>query len=112
MASRAVARRARSRVALGLLAFVAVASAVVARRAAGARRAREIVALDRQRSALASERARLVSALRNEMSLGRMLPVVSQRLQMRVPGDAQVVRVPRPAAPKRRATGGAPEGDA
>jgi hypothetical protein len=100
MAKRAVARRARSRVALGLLGFLAVASAIVARRAAGARRARELVVLDRQRAALESERARLVSDIRSATSLGRMLPVVGSRLGMRMPADGQVIRLPRPVAPR------------
>ncbi|MGQ0766251.1 MAG: hypothetical protein ACT4OZ_11350 [Gemmatimonadota bacterium] len=100
MATRRVAaRRARSRIAVGLIAFLTVATIVIARRSSGVARARALHDLDRQRSSLESERARLVNEIRSATSLGRLLPVVSARLGMRVPADSQLVRLRRPAAP-------------
>lgn len=91
------AKRGRVQVALALLAFLVVASGVIARRSAGAAKARELLALDRTRATLESERVKLVNDIRNATSLVRLGPVVSQRLGLRTPPDAQVVRLPRPA---------------
>jgi hypothetical protein len=96
-ARRVAARRARSRIAVGLLAFLVVATGIIARRSSGVSRARALHALDQRRASLESERSRLVNEIRAASSLGRLLPVVSQRLGMRVPNDSQLVRLRRPS---------------
>jgi hypothetical protein len=96
-ARRVAARRARSRIALGLLAFLVVAAGVIARRSSGVARARALHAMDSRRSSLESEKTRLINEIRSASSLGRLLPVVSARLGMRMPGDSQVVRIRRAA---------------
>jgi hypothetical protein len=96
------ARRGRVQVALGLLAFLVVASGIIARRSAGAAKARELLALDRTRATLESERSKLVNDIRTVTSLSRLGPVVSQRLGLRVPADSQVVRLPKPPAREDR----------
>jgi cell division protein FtsL len=98
MAKRGVKRRrGRSQVALFLLGFLMVAGAVIARRSYGYARSRELVELETERSRLAADRSRLVTDIRNAMSLGRLAPIATQRLGMRVPSDSQVIRLPRPA---------------
>ncbi len=96
------ARQGRVQVALGLLAFLVVASGIIARRSAGAAKARELLALDRTRATLESERSKLVNDIRTVTSLSRLGPVVSQRLGLRVPADSQVVRLPKPPAREDR----------
>ena len=96
MAKRSVAQQTRARVALFLLVFFVVASAVIFRRSAGVTRGRALVQLDKQRLALESERAKLRTDIQSATSLARLLPVVQPRLGMHVPSDAQVVRLPRP----------------
>ncbi len=99
MAARRVTRRAsgRLRVALLLVGFVLVASAVIVRRTIGARHARDLLALNRTRASLIAERARLVSEIGVATSLARLEPLVAQRLGMHRPTDAQLVRIPREA---------------
>lgn len=88
--------RGRVQVALGLLAFLLVASGVIARRAAGAAKARQLLELDRTRSSLESERIKLVNDIRNATSFSRIAPLVSRRLGLRTPADSQIIRLPRP----------------
>lgn len=97
VARRGGARRGRVQVALGLLAFLVVASGVIARRSAGASKARVLLDLDRTRATLESERVKLVNDIRNATSLARLGPVVSRRLGLRTPADSQIVRLPKPA---------------
>lgn len=89
--------RGRSIVALGLLAFVLVAAAVIWRRTYGLARARELAVLDVRRRQLEAERAALQSAVRMAASRARIGPTAEQRLGMRVPSDTQVVILTRPA---------------
>jgi hypothetical protein len=96
VARRRGARRGRVQVALGLLAFLLVASGVIARRTAGAAKARELLALDRTRVTLEAERAKMVNDIRTASSLGRLGQVASQRLGLHIPADSQVVRLPKP----------------
>jgi cell division protein FtsL len=90
-------------IALALVSFVLVASAVVWRRSVGIAQAREITQLAKRRTQLVSERAALQSGVRMAASRGRIGPVAEQRLGMHVPTDTQVVLLPRrgmpPAAP-------------
>jgi hypothetical protein len=101
MAKRRVAgrRRGRVRVALGLVVFVLVASAVIARRSVGVARARTIHDLDRRRASLVAERARLVADIGNAQSLLRLQPLV-ERLGLRRPASNQVMQLPK--TPPRR----------
>ena len=101
--------RGRSIVAVGLLAFVLVAAAVVWRRTYGLARTRELQVLDVRRRQLEAERAALQSAVRMAASRGRIGTAAEQHLGMRVPSDTQVVIISRPAPrPKGR---GAEPGD-
>jgi hypothetical protein len=102
MAKRRVAPRARARVALALIGFVAVASVVIARRSVGATRARTLHDLDRQRSTLVSERAKLVADVGSAKSLSRLQPLVERRLGLRRPDPRQIFQLPKPA-PRRGA---------
>jgi hypothetical protein len=91
------AKRGRVQVAAGLLAFLVVASGIIARRSAGAAKARELLALDQTRATLEAERIKLVNDIRNATSLSRLGPAVSQRLGLRTPADSQIIRLPKPA---------------
>lgn len=94
--------------AIGLLAFLVVASGVIARRAAGAAKARELLELDRTRASLESERIKLVNDIRNATSFNRIGPLVSRRLGLRTPADSQVVRLPRTSTGGRDREGQTP----
>lgn len=100
MAKRRVAPRARARVALVLLGFVAVATVVIARRSVGASRARTLHELDAQRSTLVSERAKLVADVGSAKSLTRLQPLVERRLGLKRPDPRQIFQLPKPA-PRR-----------
>lgn len=79
----------RTRVALGLLLFVVVASLVVWRRALGASTERQIGALETERRSLASARALLENELRDATSRRRIVAEAERRLGMHVATDAQ-----------------------
>lgn len=98
MAARRVAGAGRRRlnVAIALVAFVLVASAVVVRRSIGAAHARDLLALNRSRAALVAERARLVGEIGTATSLSQLGPLVERRLGMHRPSDRQLVRLARP----------------
>ena len=89
-------------VALALVTFVLVGSAVVWRRTLGIAQARELRELSRERQQLLSERAALQGQVRVAASRAHILPVAQQRLGMRIPADTQVVLIQRPSP---RATG-------
>jgi hypothetical protein len=101
VARRRVAARGRTIVALALLGFVLIAAGVIWRRAAGFSRARELRALEQRRLQLESERAKLVSEIRDASSRGRLAPIVERRLNMHVPSDTQVVILPMPSPSSR-----------
>ena len=106
MAKRKVARgaraagpgRGRSIVALVLLGFVLVATGVIWRRSYGIARARELDALERERTSLEARKARLESEIRELSSRARLAPVAERRLGMRIPSDSQVVILRRPSS--------------
>jgi hypothetical protein len=81
-----------------LVSFVLVASAVIVRRSMGAGNARALVELNKKRSSLIAERARLVSEIGVATSLTQLEPVAA-RLGMRRPSDGQLIRIPRKGAP-------------
>jgi len=96
LAKRGVGIRGRSIFGMLLGAFIAVTLTVVWRRSLGISESRDIQQLERRKSDLEGERARLESALRDLTSRQRLGPVVEQRLGMHVPVGSQVVILPRP----------------
>jgi cell division protein FtsL len=91
--------RGRTRVAIGLVAFVLVAAAVIWRRSVGLREAAEVRRLDVQRATLDGEVTKLESTIRSLSSREKLGAVAEQRLHMRVPDDSQVIVLPSPNAP-------------
>lgn len=94
----------RSRIALGLLGFVLVATGVIARRTYGIGQARVLRDLERRREALDAERVKLESDIRDASSRARLAPIAEQRLNMHVPSPDQVIMLSRPTPTPRRAT--------
>jgi cell division protein FtsL len=90
--------RGRTRVALGLVVFVLVASAVIWRRSLGLREAEEVRQLDLRRAALDGEVTKLETTIRSLSSREHLGAVAEQRLHMRVPDDSQVIVLPTPHA--------------
>ncbi len=88
-------RSARSWVALALLGFVLIATGVIARRIVGIEQNRRIQQLLQQRAALDAQRLRLEGEIREQSSRARLVPLVEQRLNMRVPSPDQVIMLPR-----------------
>lgn len=99
MAKKGSGLRGRTWVAIGLVAFVLVAAAVVWRRSIGLREAAEVRRLDVQRAALDGEVTKLESTIRSLSSREKLGAVAEQRLRMRVPDDSQVIVLPSPNAP-------------
>ena len=86
--------RGRSIVAMLLIGFVIVATAVIWRRGDGVARAEEMRTLMRQRNQLQAERTSLerrIGELTGRAALGS---VAEHRLDMHVPADSQVVVLP------------------
>lgn len=75
----------------GLLGFVIVSAAVIARRSYGHREGTSITALERRKANLESERVRLDQEIRTASSRARLVPIAEQRLGMRMPNEAQIV---------------------
>ena len=91
MAKRGLGLRGRWLVAGILVAFVAIAAAVITRRSYGVAQASEIKTLLGRRASLESDRAQLDAAIREAASRPRLMPVVERRLGMHVPSESQVV---------------------
>ena len=83
--------RGRSRIALGLLGFLLVATGVIWRRSVGISAARELQVLEERRFELRARSTSLENEIREAASRARLVPIVEQRLQMRTPSDSQVV---------------------
>jgi cell division protein FtsL len=81
-----------------LVGFVLVAVGVIWRRSFGFSREREISALERRRTQLEGERARLELEIRDLSSRARLASIAEQRLGMRVPSDSQVIDIRRTSA--------------
>jgi len=75
----------------GLVGFVLISAAVVARRSYGHREGTSITALQRQQAELESERTRLAQLIREGSSRSRILPIAEQRLGMHPPRETQIV---------------------
>jgi cell division protein FtsL len=86
--------RGRAIIATLLVGFVLVASAVIWRRSYGVQLARDLADLDRRRTQLEGERARLRSLIRDESSRSQLAPA-AERFGMKVPSDKQVRILPR-----------------
>ena len=81
-----------------LVAFVAVAAAVIWRRSYAYAQDRAMRDLASRRAQLLAERTRLQGDIRELSSRARLQPIAERRLRMRVPSDSQVVSLPRAAA--------------
>jgi hypothetical protein len=101
MAKRRVGPRGRTRVALGLAAFLVVTSSVIWRRSHGNAEARRLHALGTEAAALDAQRAELENAVRRAASQVQLAPL-AQRLGMRTPNDSQVIWLPAPDPRERR----------
>jgi cell division protein FtsL len=86
--------RGRTRVALGLVVFLLVATAVIWRRSIGLREAAEVRKLDVQRAALDGQVSQLETKIRELSSREKLGAIAEQRLHMRVPDDSQVIVLP------------------
>jgi hypothetical protein len=84
----------RGAITLLLIAFVAVAAAVVWRRSYGVAQSRVVTSLVEERRQLVAERARLERDIREASSRGR-LQAAAERLGLRVPPDSMVVNLQR-----------------
>ncbi|MCU0623326.1 MAG: hypothetical protein MUF53_05605 [Gemmatimonadaceae bacterium] len=93
---RRVTPAGRSLVALALGAFLLLATGVIARRSYGIAQARRFAALERREQQLVARKAQIERDIREASSRVRLMPIVEQRLGMRVPSDSQVVYLPVP----------------
>jgi cell division protein FtsL len=75
----------------GLVGFVLIAAAVVARRSYGHREGTTITSLQRKEADLESERTRLAQLIREGSSRSRILPIAQQRLGMHPPSETQII---------------------
>lgn len=91
-------KRGRWIVAGGLVGFVLISAAVVARRSFGHREGASLTALQRRQSDLTSEKTRLAQLIREGSSLSRIRPIAVQRLGMHTPSETQVVLLRRPSS--------------
>jgi hypothetical protein len=78
-------------VAGGLIAFVLVSAAVIARRSYGHREGEALTALQRRKASLESERVRLGQQIRDGSSRTVIVPVAERRLGMHLPSESQIV---------------------
>ena len=75
----------------GLVVFVIVAAAVIARRSYGHSEGRELTSLQRRKAALESERVRLQQQIRDASSRSVIVPLAERRLGMHLPTESQMV---------------------
>ena len=78
-------------VAAGLVAFVIVSAAVIARRSYGHSEGVELTALQRRKANLESERVRLQQQIRDASSRSVIVPLAERRLGMHLPSESQMV---------------------
>lgn len=78
-------------IACGLVGFVLIAAAVVARRSYGHREGSTITSLQRKQAELESERTRLAQLIREGSSRSHILPIAEKRLGMHPPAETQIV---------------------
>jgi cell division protein FtsL len=75
----------------GLVGFVLIAAAVVARRSYGHREGSTITALQKKEADLESEKTRLSALIRDGSSRSRIVPLAENRLGMHAPSETQIV---------------------
>jgi cell division protein FtsL len=75
----------------GLVAFVIVAAALIARRSYGHSEGRELTSLQRRKAALESERVRLQQQIRDASSRSVIVPLAERRLGMHLPTESQMI---------------------
>jgi cell division protein FtsL len=83
--------RGRWIIAGGLIVFVIVGAAVIARRSYGHREGLELTALQRRKAALESERVELRQQIRDASSRSVIVPLAERRLGMHLPEESQIV---------------------
>ncbi len=91
-------RRGRQKVALVLLSFLALASAVVWRKSFGFTEGQRVRALAERRTELDARRTRIEGDIRSTLTLRRLGAIVEKRLGLRVPADSQIILLTRPRA--------------
>jgi cell division protein FtsL len=84
-------KRGRWVVAGGLIAFVLVSAAVIARRSFGHREGLALTALQRKKASLESERVRLGQQIRDGSSRNVIVPIAERKLGMHLPAESQIV---------------------
>lgn len=97
--ARTARRRGRSVVAVALVAFVIVATAVIWRRGYAVAKAEDLRSLTRRRNQLRAERASLERRIGELTDRSTLAALAEQRLDMHVPADSQVIVLPAPPLP-------------
>jgi hypothetical protein len=77
----------------GLIAFVLVTSAVIARRSYGHKEGLALTQLQKRKTNLESERVRLEQAIRDGSSRSVIVPIAERTLGMHLPTEAQMVNL-------------------
>lgn len=91
-------RRGRQKVALVLLSFLVLASAVVWRKSFGFAEGQRVRTLAERRTELDARRTRIEGDIRSTLTLRRLGAIVERRLGLRVPADSQIILLTRPRA--------------
>ena len=91
-------KRGRWIIAGGLIAFVIVSAAVIARRSYGHREGIALTALQRRKASLESERVRLGQQIRDGSSRNVIVPIAERRLGMHLPTESQIVMLRGPGS--------------
>ena len=89
-------RRGRQVVALALLAFLALASAVVWRKSYGFTEGQRLRELTERRTELDARRTRIEGEIRSILTLRQLGAIVEKRLGLRLPADSQIILLRRP----------------
>ncbi|MEO5590514.1 MAG: hypothetical protein ABIS03_13075 [Gemmatimonadaceae bacterium] len=84
-------KRGRWLVTGGLMAFVLVAAAVIARRSYGHREGSALTALERRKADLESERVKLNGQIRDGSAASVIVPIAERKLGMHLPLESQMV---------------------
>jgi cell division protein FtsL len=84
-------KRGRWIISGGLVAFVLMSAAVIARRSYGHREGQELTALQRRKAALESERVKLQQQIRDASSRSVIVPLAERRLGMHLPDESQMI---------------------
>ncbi len=75
----------------GLVGFVLIAAAVVARRSYGHREGSTITTLQKTEADFESEKSRLSQLIREGSSRSHIIPIAEKRLGMHAPSETQIV---------------------